>query len=179
MEVLFELPGDGDGRLLSGIGVSWSGTLSVGLVVILGLLMDDLKSSISLGVKVNSVTILSHHSSTSSSSMIDSVKSVSFALLLVHRNKKRIVSSIEDGSLSASYFSKISVSLSRVSRKFERIVSGFLFGASRKEMAKKGGMICVFLVETVVFVMVLFVKRSDHPCFEFSSMIALKVGTSA
>jgi hypothetical protein len=54
-----------------------------------------------------------------------------------------------------------------------------LLGDSRKEMAKKGGMICVFLVETVVLVMGLLVKRSDHPFFEFSSMIALKVGTSA
>ena len=141
--------------------------------------MDDLKSSISSGVKVNSVTVSSHHSSTSSSSMIDYVKSVSFALLLVHKNRKRIMSSMEDGSLSASYFSKISVSLSRVSRKFERIVSGFLLGDFRKEIAKKGGMIGVFLVDTVVLVMVLLVKRSDHPFFEFSSMIALKVGTSA
>ena len=76
--------------------------------------------------------------------MIDSVKSVDFALSLMQRKRKRLMSSMEEGSVSASNFSKISVSHSMVSRKLESIVSSFLFGASRNEIARNGGMIWFF-----------------------------------
>ena len=90
-----------------------------------------------------------------------------------------MISSMGGGSSSASNFSKISVSLSMVSRKEDRIEAGVLLDDSRKDTARNGGRMWARLIETFFLVVVLH-RKSDSQSFLLSpSEMFLKLGTSA
>ena len=90
-----------------------------------------------------------------------------------------MISSMGGGNLSASNFSNISVSLSMVSRKADRIEAGVLLVDSKKDTARNGGRMWAHLIEILFLVVVLHRKRDSQSFLLSPSDMFLKLGTSA
>ena len=140
---------------------------------------EFLKSSTSSFLFRRRVRLLSSHLCVSSSSTNVSVNAASSAFLFTQRYRKRTISSIGGGSSSTSNLSKISVSLSMVSRKADKMDAGFLFVVSRNETTRNGGRIWVRLMATLDLVVVLHLYKVSHSFLFTCSEMFLKLGTSA